>query len=497
MSFHLRRSPSFTVKHEAYPYQVDAVRALRDLTYAAVFHEQGLGKTKIAIDILLSWLGDDVVDTVFVVTKKMLVQNWVDELALHCHVTPNVLGRDRRRNGLALSSAGLIYVMNYEMVHTNRELLEDFLATCRVGAILDESQKIKNPNTRLAATFHELAVRFRRRLILTGTPVANRPFDIWSQVKFLDQGKALGTSFEDFREAYDLPRQQDADSASRYRERLAGTMAELRSFSVRETKSTAGVDLPAKTIRTHTLEMAPRQWRIYAEYRDRVAVELRQEQLSVTDDLDSVLKRLLRLVQCASNPRLLDPSYTERPGKLERSEQLLRELTANGAKAVLWTQFVANVDWLAAHFSQYRPQRLHGQMSLTERHRALTLFKGSPETRLLVATPGAAKEGLTLTVASHAIFYDRSFSLDDYLQAQDRIHRLSQTSPCFVHNLMAKNSVDEWVDSLLQTKHRAAQLAQGDIGPSDFEDRLAEETAEILKSVLSGSRQGTAQAPGR
>ena len=73
------------------------------------------------------------------------------------------------------------------------------------------------------------------------------------------------------------------------------------------------------------------------------------------------------------------------------------------------------------------------------------------------------KEGLTLTVANHAVFYDRSFSLDDYLQAQDRIHRISQEKPCHVKNLVAAGTVDCWVDALLAAKHLAAQLGQGDI----------------------------------
>src|SRR6185312_16132289 len=98
----------------------------------------------------------------------------------------------------------------------------------------------------------------------------------------------------------------------------------------------------------------------------------------------------------------------------------------------------------------------------SDRSGALSSFKNDSECRVLVATPGAAKEGLTLTVTNHAIFYDRSFSLDDYLQAQDRIHRISQGKPCYVHNLIARNTIDEWVDRLLAAKHLAAQLGQGD-----------------------------------
>ena len=64
---------------------------------------------------------------------------------------------------------------------------------------------------------------------------------------------------------------------------------------------------------------------------------------------------------------------------------------------------------------------------------------------MLFATPASAKEGLTLTEANHVIFYDRGFSLDDYLQAQDRIQNI-QTKTCYVHNIITKGTIDEWID---------------------------------------------------
>ena len=94
MAFVLRRPPKFVLKHEAFPFQIDAIRAVQDLPYAAIFHEQGLGKTKIAIDLALIWLQTDVVDTVFVVTKKALVKNWCDEVR---HALPHHTSRSVRK----------------------------------------------------------------------------------------------------------------------------------------------------------------------------------------------------------------------------------------------------------------------------------------------------------------------------------------------------------------------------------------------------------------
>ena len=213
MAFVLRRKPDFSAKHSAYPYQLDAIRAVKDRQYAAIFHEQGLGKTKIAIDLALLWLESDDVDTVFVVTKKALVENWHNEIAAHSHITPHVLAGNRARNSASLNSPVLLYVTNYEVLAANSATIRLFLKTCRVGCILDESQKIKNPKASLTQFFLELAPSFERRIIMTGTPAANRPFDIWAQIKFLDYGAALGDSFDKFKEAMDLPASKSKPTA--------------------------------------------------------------------------------------------------------------------------------------------------------------------------------------------------------------------------------------------------------------------------------------------
>ena len=115
----------------------------------------------------------------------------------------------------------------------------------------------------------------------------------------------------------------------------------------------------------------------------------------------------------------------------------------------------------------------------------LKSFKTDKSCRILVATPAAAKEGLTLTVANHAVFfYDRSFSLDDYLQAQDRIHRISQVRPCYITNLIASHSIDEWVDVLLAAKHLAAQLVQGDINLNEYARQATYTYGEMIRDVL-------------
>ena len=87
----VRKEASFVSKHKSFPYQVETVEAIKDLEYAAIFHEQGLGKTKIAIDLALTWISEKALDSVIIITKKGLIRNWEEEIATHSysHVRTN------------------------------------------------------------------------------------------------------------------------------------------------------------------------------------------------------------------------------------------------------------------------------------------------------------------------------------------------------------------------------------------------------------------------
>ena len=87
-------------------------------------------------------------------------------------------------------------------------------------------------------------------------------------------------------------------------------------------------------------------------------------------------------------------------------------------------------------------------------------------------------------MANHVIFYDRGFSLDDYLQAQDRIHRISQKKTCYIHNIIMNDSIDEWIDVLLKAKQNAALLAQGDISLSKYKEAADYSFGDLVRAIL-------------
>jgi SWI/SNF-related matrix-associated actin-dependent regulator of chromatin subfamily A-like protein 1 len=287
----------------------------------------------------------------------------------------------------------------------------------------------------------------------------------------LDSGRALGSSFRAFRERF-CTREGGYTRVDELRERLATVC--LR----REKEGT--ISLPPKTFTYVSVTLAGEQLRMYEELREQLELWVRD--LSGNEILaqaEHVLARLVRLAQVASNPALLDTAYAETPAKVVALDQLLHAYLAEPTeKVIVWTSFVGNIRALLRRFSRYKPVALHGEMDSKSRNAAVAAFKNNAAVRLLIANPAAAREGLTLTRARTAIYLDRTFNLVDFLQSQDRIHRLSQANPCEIVILNAAGTIDEFVDFSLAQKHRLAKYTQGDT------DEIATEDLELRKPDL-------------
>jgi hypothetical protein len=117
---------------------------------------------------------------------------------------------------------------------------------------------------------------------------------------------------------------------------------------------------------------------------------------------------------------------------------------------------LGGTDWFvfpARSYRAYSPVMLYGEMDTSIRDRSVKAFRRDRQVQLLIANPAAAREGLTLTEANVAIYLDRTFNLVDYLQSQDRIHRISQTRPCDIvlswpNRPLMNSSITAWSRSI-------------------------------------------------
>lgn len=463
---------------KALPHQIEGTQFLRDREAAGLFDEQGLGKSKQLIDALVGEIADQAIDGALIVCPNILKATWKEEVQKHSALRTVIFGsgKSARKTGFR-SLRGQVFIINYEAVASELPSLRALLRFKRMALVLDESHRIKTPESKVTQAVLALKEDAARRFIMSGTPVANKPEDIWSQAFFLDGGAALGTTFEEF--------QQHFKSGGKYTglEELRSRIAEL---ALRRQKA-GTIELPPKTLVRVPVMLSGAQLSMYERMRDELALWVQtMDGEEVIRRGEDILTRLVRLAQLASNPALLDARYAQDPAKFLTLDALLADYLVEGEKVIVWTSFVGNIRSLRTRYTHYSPVCLHGEMSAEARDESVRAFKNDAGVRLLIANPAAAREGLTLTVATRAVYLDRTFNLVDFLQSQDRIHRISQTRSCEIVVLLAQNTIDEFIDYSLLQKHRVAQYAQGDSSDLSENDRSMSKPS-LIRALVGGN----------
>jgi len=460
------------------PHQVEGTAFISERAASALFDEQGLGKTKQLIDSVARDVQRGIIAGAVVVCPNTLKSTWAAEVERHSELPYAVFGAGKRARRVAFSSLkAIFYIINYEAVVREVSSLRALLRFKRMAFVLDESHRIKNPDAKVSQALHQLNKEASKRVIMTGTPIANRPEDLWSQVFFLDDGATFGSSFEDFRERY--------RTASGGYVGLEDFRQRVASISLRRTKEEA-LTLPSKKVTYLSVRLKGRQGEMYERMRRDLYLWVKSlSGQEVLAQAENILVRLLRLAQLASNPRLLDASYAETPAKIAALDLKVRQVldSTPERKVILWTSFVANIAMLGERYARFRPVTFHGDMAGEERDRSVSAFTSDASVRMFIGNPAAGREGLTLTSANVAIYLDRTFNLVDYLQSQDRIHRLTQDLPCEIVLLLAEDTVDEFIDFSLAQKHRLARFAQRDVDVISKGD-LALRKPDILRALL-------------
>ena len=466
----------YSPKTKPLSHQIEAINYIKRHDIVPLFDEQGLGKSKMVIDALCSDIENKQIDGALIICKKTLLHTWKNEILKHSHLFPVVLSGSQRQKGRAFLTYGHFYIVNYESVRQELDLIRLILKHKTFALVLDESQTIKNPDAKITKAVLSLRDLSKKRIIITGTPIANRPEDIWSQFYFLDGGKTMGEDFSEFRRRYHL-KLKGEDGLQKYEEELSDLRKKINDISVRRTKDV--LELPQKRYVDITVELSGEQREIYNTARDQLYYEIKDENgKSIVEEIENYLVKLLRLTQIASNPGLVVDNYDETPAKFLKLDEIVHEAIRMGEKVIVWTSFRKNVRTLRARYKNLGALMLFGEIPIEERNNVVVKFMNMPEFKVLIANPAAAKEGLTLTSANNAVYLDRNFKMDDYVQSQDRIHRIGQTKKCNIMKLVARDTIDEYTDEILEKKELIARYALGDT------DRIEMKTQCLSKEEL-------------
>ncbi len=460
---------------ELRPYQKTGfawLRGLADFGFCGILaDDMGLGKTVQVLAFLL-----DVKErsgsrhTSLVIVPKTLMWNWESE-ANRFAPDLNLLvyagaSRDKLLSGICHVD---LVITSYGLVRQD----EDHLARISWDLIvLDEAQAIKNPKSQISKSVKRL--KSANRLSLTGTPIENRPLDLWNQFDFLMPG-FLGDQ-RAFQQAYD-----GGDP-----ERLNRLRMLTSPFILRRMKQQVCTELPPKTEITLYCGFSKEQRACYDDILNTGKRKLGEDR----DDQDSrtmqILTLLLRLRQAACHPALVagtSPGTGIRPEKSSRKFELVletaREIVESGYKILIFSQFVALLDLVDQMLGAHGIKRFTLYGRTQKRQAQIQGFKQSPDPCAFLISLKAGGVGLNLTEAGYVFLLDPWWNPAVENQAVDRSYRIGQENPVTVYRFITRNSVEENISRLQATKQAMGKAVLGHKRLSDV--RLsAEELLELI-----------------
>ena len=380
-----------------------------------------------------------------IVVPRSLVFNWQQEAA---RFAPALRVLDatgpRRRGDLDALAEHDVVIATYGTMRRDIARLKTHVFDY---AILDEAQAIKNPSTASARAARLLQAT--HRLALSGTPIENHLGELWSLFEFLNPG-LLGssTAFAATGASGRTPDQDMLDLLARG----------LRPFILRRTKEQVAAELPARTEQTLYCDLEPAQRRLYDSLRVHYRASLLGRSASSPSGHSTlqVLEALLRLRQAACHPALVDKTLTDAPSaKLDVLIPRLQELVEDGRQVLVFSQFTSLLALVRARLDplHLRYEYLDGRTR--DREARVRRFQAG-ESPLFLISLKAGGLGLNLTAAEYVFLLDPWWNPAVEAQAIDRAHRIGQARAVFAYRLIARDTVEEKVLELQQSKRTLA-----------------------------------------
>jgi non-specific serine/threonine protein kinase len=461
---------------ELRPYQkhgFDWLHFLYEYRFGGILaDDMGLGKTVQVLAYLQSQR-ERVSDrkAALLVVPKSLIANWQREAQ---RFTPDL--RILEYMGMSRSKDTSIFDEYDVVLTTYGTMLRDvmILRGYKFGhVILDESQAIKNPLSKSAKAARLL--NGEHRIVMTGTPVENNTFELWSQFAFLNPG-LLG-NMEYFRREFANPIESGGD------EQAAALLRKLiHPFILRRTKELVAPELPPRTERVVYTDMAPAQKKVYTQTRDRYRAELLGliESEGIDDARFKILEGLLRLRQIAIHPALVEKQYKGEAPKFELLLETLATLQAENHKALIFSQFVETLKLVRSELEGRQIKYVYLDGQTPNRQSRVDLFQNDPSFPFFLISLKAGGVGLNLTAADYVIHLDPWWNPAVEIQASDRAHRIGQDKPVFIYKIITRDTVEE---KILQLQERKRALVKSIIATeASFFKSLTKDDVKTLFS---------------
>jgi len=512
--------PPDYIEHEAFPllpYQKVGLAAFLHREMAALFMEQGTGKTAVAINRIClegarkrkgKFLGlPSGMYRALIICPKQLRANWESEFGKFATSPGKVVtlrggevGRIKSLVEVAKDEKDCCWaaaIMSYDSVESTMRALKAFPWDI---VILDEAHFVKNTRTaRFKAVAALRDANVRQRMILTGTPITNSPMDLFAQFEFLGDGMSGFSSFENFRSFHGV--YKNVGEGQTHVQKLVGIrnvpllQERLARLSFAITKKDANLQLPDKVYDIYEVQMTPKQREFYRKVRDELAIVL-EEQMDKALTVDHILTQLLRLTQITSGhvrwnsneeegiPARTEQISSDNPKVQAVLDMLQEEGRDPNAKTIVWAVFVEDIKIIEERLKAAGIDcvSFYGGTSDKDRDMAVWRFNNDPACRVFIGNPATAGTGLNLlgynptsetpqdTFCDHEIFFSTNWSAVQRSQAEDRAHRKGTKKSVRITDIVVPGSIDEEIRARVVGKLQMALAVQ--------------DVREILKRVL-------------
>lgn len=473
---------------ELRPYQAKGVSWLNFLQRwslgACLADDMGLGKTIQFIAFLLHLQEKKELESpVLLICPTSVLGNWEREVKkFGPKLKVMVHHGDKRAKNKAFASVVAdknLVITSYALVYRD---LKDLQSIAWQGIVLDEAQNIKNSDAKQSQAVRQIETSFR--IALTGTPVENRLTELWSILDFLNPGYLGPKNFFQRRFAIPIEKYGDTDSLHILR-------SLVRPFILRRLKTDKTIiqDLPEKQEMTVFCGLASSQAALYQQIVETSLAEI--ESSAGIQRRGMILALLIKLKQICNHPLLLKEDGKIKPGeinskesgKLQRLQEMLEEVLAEGDRALIFTQFAEWGKLLKPYLEKQLNREilfLYGSTSKQQREDMIDRFQNDPQgPPIMILSLKAGGTGLNLTRATHVFHFDRWWNPAVENQATDRVFRIGQKRNVQVHKFVTSGTLEEKIHDLIESKKALAEQVVG-----AGENWLTELDTDQLRNLL-------------
>ncbi len=446
------------------PYQLDGFQWMARLNSwgagALLADDMGLGKTIQTIAFLLLKRHEG---PSLVVAPASVAPNWKTELERFAPVLNSQLLNyaANRQQMIKEAKAGDVVITTYGILLS---IQDDITAKHWNVACLDEAHIIKNRGAKTSAA--AMKIQADNRVMLTGTPVQNHLGELWSLFQFVNPGMLGG--YENFSHKFIIPIEGYQDKE---KQELLDKI--VHPFMLRRTKQAVLKELPEKTEIYHQVEMSKDELAIYESIRVR-AERMLEDNMTTKQggsEVDmNVLAEITRLRQAACSAQLIEPKWTGECSKITTLVELLQGVLEGGNRALVFSQFVGFFDIVRKEMDRLgmKYYYIDGSVPVKKRTELVNSFQDGNCPLFLISLK-AGGLGLNLTGANYVFHLDPWWNPAIEQQATDRAYRIGQNQAVTVYHLVSKNTIEEKIIRLHQTKR---DLADNLLAGTDMSHKL-------------------------